>query len=439
MSNYIPSRRRYEPQTKPKTLSDVLPIASLPAPISSELDEVVETFRKWLELPDAGSLEIMLAAYAANRLRGDPVWLFLVGGSSGGKGEVVNTITYLENTVPAATITESALLSGTPEEGRSKRATGGLLRQVGNFGILIFKDFTSVFTMNRDERGKALSALREIYDGRWDRPIGAEGGHTLTWQGKLGVVGGVTEAIDSEQAVMAKLGPRFVLYRLPPLSDEDAAKHAKKAIDGTEHANEMRRELAEAVRSFFATLDFEKPVEALSEIEIEYLTALAILSVRSRSHVERDSYKHEIIQIPQSEAPGRLTKALTQLWRGLAAIGVGAGRRRQLIRKVGLDGIPPIRRIALDYLSAHRDASVKDIANTCRYSQSTIRRALEDLACHHVVENQKAGTTDLWHLTESATRYFKTIGIEAPVSESPIVPFQTAGRVSILAEDRNVD
>jgi hypothetical protein len=28
-----------------------------------------------------------------------------------------------------------------------------------------------MFTMNRDERGKALSALRHWYDGSWVRPV----------------------------------------------------------------------------------------------------------------------------------------------------------------------------------------------------------------------------------------------------------------------------
>jgi hypothetical protein len=37
-------------------------------------------------------------------------------------------------------------------------------------------DFTSILSQNRDTRGQVLAALREVYDGSWDRPVGADGG-----------------------------------------------------------------------------------------------------------------------------------------------------------------------------------------------------------------------------------------------------------------------
>jgi hypothetical protein len=53
------------------------------------LDTVIETFREWLDLPDAGFIEVLLATYAANQIPGDPVWLLAVGPSSGGKTDPV--------------------------------------------------------------------------------------------------------------------------------------------------------------------------------------------------------------------------------------------------------------------------------------------------------------------------------------------------------------
>ena len=41
------------------------------------LETVIETFRDWLDLPDAGFIEVLLATYAANQIPGDPVWLLL--------------------------------------------------------------------------------------------------------------------------------------------------------------------------------------------------------------------------------------------------------------------------------------------------------------------------------------------------------------------------
>jgi hypothetical protein len=83
----------------------------------------------------------------------------------GRKTEILYACSSLLYVVPAATITEAALLSGTSARERAKNATGGLLRQIGDFGILLAKDFTSVLSQNRDTAKQAMAALREVYDG----------------------------------------------------------------------------------------------------------------------------------------------------------------------------------------------------------------------------------------------------------------------------------
>jgi hypothetical protein len=450
MTEYRPPRRL--PAGPPRSAPQVrvVPTGATPAapfsvkvngspppqdPIDPELAEVIATYRKWLDLPDAGSLEIMLAAYAANRLAGDPVWLFLVGPPSGGKGEVINPFQTLPNVLRVSHVSEASLLSGTPKDNRSSDATGGLLRSVGEFGIFAFKDFTSVFTMNRDERGKALSALRECYDGSWDRPIGAEGARILSWHGKLGIIGGVTEAIDSEHAVMAKLGPRFLLYRLPRVSEADADKQAHIAIDGNQQEQQMRSELLSAVHEFFKHLDFAKALPRLSDRDKDWIAALTTLAVRCRSHVERSAYNHEIMQIPESEGPGRMTRALTQLWGGLALIGIGSGRRRELIRKTALDGMPPTRRIGFDFLACRTvGSSAGDIARTCRYPEQPIRRALQDLACHGIVANQRQGKAELWRIADGWKKQCALLGIRPENSRTEVNPFSNGSSRAFIAK-----
>ena len=161
--------------------------------------EVVE--KRFLELVDQGdliALRATLAAYAANmHLAGDPVWLGLVSGSSTGKTETAMALRRLPHVVVASTLSgEAALLSGTPVKDRAEDATGGLLGRVGDRGMLVLKDFTSIISMQRDRRGQILSALREVFDGAWYRDIGGEGGTRLEWHGKLGMVMACTTAYD---------------------------------------------------------------------------------------------------------------------------------------------------------------------------------------------------------------------------------------------------
>src|SRR5262249_42729990 len=132
----------------------------LSAPISHSnsqaLDDLLTVFKYWLYMMDTGALEIVLATYAANRLPGDPVWLMLVGPPSSGKGEILNALSPLPAIFHAATISEAALLSGTSKKSRTKGSKGGLLKEIGKFGILVLKDFTSVLSMNRDSRATLL-------------------------------------------------------------------------------------------------------------------------------------------------------------------------------------------------------------------------------------------------------------------------------------------
>ncbi|MFN8105087.1 MAG: hypothetical protein U0U69_11550 [Acidimicrobiia bacterium] len=99
----------------------------------------------------------------ANRRPGDPVWTLLVGPPGCGKTEVLGPLASLPDVHAAATLTEASLLSGVPKKDVAAGSKGGLLRDIGDYGIVALKDFTSVLSMHRDARSSVLAALREIY------------------------------------------------------------------------------------------------------------------------------------------------------------------------------------------------------------------------------------------------------------------------------------
>ena len=222
----------------------VRPFTDAHDPASDPLRDCVATFRRWLHLPDPGVLLVTLATVAANRADGDPVWLLVVGPPGSGKTEVLGTLSTLPDVHAAATLTEASLLSGTSKRDKATDAKGGLLRELGDFGIIVCKDFGSILSMNRDARAAVLAALREVYDGSWTRHVGTDGGRTLAWSGKVGLLAGCTPAIDSHHAVIGSMGERFVLYRLPPV---DAAQQARRALSHVGHERAMRLELGAAV------------------------------------------------------------------------------------------------------------------------------------------------------------------------------------------------
>ena len=127
---------------------------------------------------------------------GDPLWLLVLGGPGNAKTETVQSLSGASAHVTSTIASEGALLSATPKRQRAKDATGGLLRKIGEHGLLVIKDVATILSANRDLRGQVLAALREIYDGRWERNVGTDGGRTLTWEGRIGVIGAVTTAWD---------------------------------------------------------------------------------------------------------------------------------------------------------------------------------------------------------------------------------------------------
>jgi hypothetical protein len=284
------------------------------------IETVKETFQHYLLLPDPGPVSVVLGAVAANLLEGRPIDLLVVSPPSGGKTELLDSILGLPNVHSAATLTESSLLSGTPKRERATEARGGLLRTIGDFGILVCKDFTSILTMNRDARAAVLSALREIYDGAWTRHVGSDGGRELRWSGKLGFLGGVTPIIDEHHAVMAAMGERFLIYRLPKVDPEQQAFTALKNYG---KAAEMKAALSDVVKRLFAAGFQTERKPRTSAAYAGRLVALATLVAHARSVVVRDGRTRDVELVPDSEMPARLTAGIAQLDDGMAAIGVG--------------------------------------------------------------------------------------------------------------------
>src|SRR5215471_10910932 len=114
---------------------------------------------------------------------------------------------------------------GNPRREKVKGATGGLLRKIGERGILVIKDVTSILSADRNTRGAVLAALREIHDRKYERNVGTDGGRTLTWTGRITVVGAVTTAWDTAHAVVAACGDRFVLIRADSTTGRAEAAH----------------------------------------------------------------------------------------------------------------------------------------------------------------------------------------------------------------------
>src|ERR1041385_94466 len=360
-----------------------------------KLAQLVQSFSRWLSLPDPGALLSALATVSANQMLGDPVWLLIVGAAGAGKSEILQSLGSIPLTQTVGTLTEASFLSGTTKRDCNELSSGGLLRMLGSNGIVVLKDFGSILSMRQEMQAAVLAALREIYDGSWTRHVGVDGGRTLSWKGKLGLVGAVTPTIDCHHTVMASLGERFLFYRLPEETSDELAISALHHTGNQEH---MRQTLTQAVRTWSQGVRLPTTVAVPTADEEAFLVKLAGFVARARSPVERNRMDRSIELIPPAEAPGRLICALGQLITAMRVIGIEAKERRRLISKIGFDSIPVLRRGVIDHLAQTCFATTAEITKVLRHPRTTVVRALEDLDGHRIINSISEG----WALSEWA-------------------------------------
>ena len=395
----------YESTIEPDAETAIRTVSPYTGP-SRPIDDVLDVFGRWLHLPDPAPVYVTCAAVAANRVESfDPTWLILVGAAGSGKTEALSATSRLDGVHVVATLTEAALLSGTPRKETLAGASGGLLREIGASGIIVLKDFGSILSMHRDARAAVLAALRELFDGSWTRMIGTDGGRRLHWEGRVGLLAGATTVLDQHHAVMAQLGERFLIHRVA-IDDASAQGRSSLAHHGRERA--MRKELADAVAGLFAGLDLANP-PPLSNGDTDRLVSLAQLVARARSPVVRDSYRREIELVPDSEAPGRVVGALARLLTGLRMIGAGETEAWRVTVKTGLDSMPAARRHALECLLNLESETTTNIAIRLGLPNPTAHRVLEDLAAHDVIarQSQGQGKPDLWRIKRHAAALYR--------------------------------
>lgn len=345
------------------------------------LAEAHTVFTRWLgDDYDLDALDAVLAAAAVESLDGDPLWLLLISGSGNAKTETVQALDGIDAVVTSTISSCGALLSATPRKEHAKDATGGLLRKLPR-GVLVVKDVTSILSMSGDARAEVLGALREVYDGRWSRNVGTDGGQTLEWAGRIALVGAVTTAWDKAHAAIASMGDRFVLVRMD--STTGRQKAGRRAIGNTGSEVQMRAELAAAVAGVLAGMD--TTAITVSDDETDTLLAAADLVTLARTGVEYD-YRGDVIDAHAPEMPTRFAKQLAQVVRGGVAIGKDRSDALRLAIRCARDSMPPLRLAIIDDIAANPDSSTAEVRKRIGKPRATTDRQLQALHMLGVLE-----------------------------------------------------
>jgi hypothetical protein len=374
------------------------------------------------EEQDTDLPEIVLATRICNRLPMENVWLIVVGPPSSGKTSALDLIADFPDVINCGSITIASLLSGSPARERSKTSTGGLLRQIGNQGILTLKDFSSVLSLRNEKQQEVMAALREIYDGRWTRSFGSDGGKSETWCGKVGIIAAATEAIDRHQQQMALMGERFLIFRIP-VNREQSLRIAQRSLmnEATRMDDQDRlRKLVKGIDNLVK--DPKEPVDFPQEVN-DLLTSLSCFVSRGRTGIERNSYTREIESVPNPEEPARLCRQFKTLFCALLLIGNTPEEAWRKTRRIGLSSIPELRMKAIQALRGESLPLVtSSIARECNSPVTTTRRPLEDLSFLGITISYGSGKeSEGWLLPDEVKEDLEGLDSELTDEEIPFL------------------
>jgi len=269
-----------------------------------------------------------------------------------------------------------------------------------NGKVLVFKDFSTLTSMNKDALQEIMGQFRAIYDGSFVRHTGNNA--TIDWAGKIGVLAAGTTEVQRMMRYYSGKGERFINYLF---EQPDAVEMTRRAItnqQGIREKEAMLRDItAEFVRHVLKTSSKEQL--AISPELQEDMIELANFTTLARSPVTLDFRTGKILFVPDREMPSRVATMLTNLASTLMIMN-GTNTLTEVdhlvISKCGFDSIPPERRMILRALTKHSLATTKTLAIHLNYETPIVGGWCAELNALKLVDRvaKAVGNADGWKL-----------------------------------------
>jgi hypothetical protein len=362
------------------------------------IDQVIKAYKQVYYLENEEFLPVVIATVLANSLKGSPVWLMLIGGSSSGKSEVISAICKYPTVKEISTLTSNTFLSGMPS--RDGRPTS-LLHQIGLRGTITMKDFTSVLSLRKEALGEIMAQFREIFDGHLDKFTGM--GKPLHWEGQLNIVAGVTEKIFYVGDQFSDMGTRFIHYILP---EQDRIKTTQRATEIDSTIDQKRKALQEIFNAYM--VETSEKIKTYGPITLPDETRKKIIEVAdfaaiARSPIGKD-YKGGANFVFSPEMPMRLNNQLQQIAK--CFIVMGYTNFDKILFKIGLDCMPKGRRMIMKELAGHKAVTIKGLSYKTRFNYDVLGQWMEELYLLRLVDIDRGITGDTRWVATPRTRSF---------------------------------
>ena len=319
-----------------------------------ELMQFKDCLAKHFIINDWQAVDIIIAAAAAHKFKGEMLWLRVIGASGSGKTEILRALMGLKGySETLETLTPSAIRRGFKPVRRNPKTDEleeiikeqTLLQRIDG-KLVITKELAPLLTRQHEARMEIFGLLRSLHDGELDADYGSMQGHikqkcTFDW------IIGTTGQVESENQLEMQLGSRFTDLRW---STPEIDSAIDKAVGNLGSLDTIREELSNHIASIIARADIEagelkfKKWYSDSDNRQQFLKLCHILAVL-RTPVKRDSHDKQVIEDPLPEVGTRIGQSYAKIATGLCMLGIeDVG---SYLTRLTWDGLPRNRRVVL--------------------------------------------------------------------------------------------
>lgn len=365
--------------------------------------ELESMYEKNLFLEDEHDyIKVIFGAVIANRMDIEgmhPFWLNIVGPPSSGKSEVLESLESSDEVIPIDLININSLVSGMKKGKNTDDKEPSLLPKLEG-KIMLVKDSSTFKTMNPIERNQIFSQLRKAFDGSVSKATGIT---QKMFDAKFGIFMGSTPASDSDMALDAALGQRFIIFRLK--STSNFIDKWEKVEDRIKYGgNKSKTDLKFAADKYL--LSIEKPKEilwdSLFKKHVPHMCEL-LEDLRTPAIRERFSRNIEVMMDDGKNEPIRIAKQLCSLYTSLIYITGKKNEAINIIYRIMKDNIPPIRLNIIKLIHKNKDITIRDMSCILKISVSSIQRSIEEMQLLNILFTEDG----IKPITDSNSKYQK--------------------------------